>query len=147
MIIIVFFLILSNLSLVIKLPKHIIYYSLFFQYYPAFIISDLCYKMLEDAHEGNISITDEPKLKEDPALRTPPATGENNMAKAYLDHVNEKLQNKVQALKALQVNNFNVFLEGKDISRVLFNQLWEGFRKISSEQMDFCLRSKGNVSV
>ena len=103
--------------------------------------------MLEDAHEGNISITDEPKLKEDPALRTPPATGENNMAKAYLDHVNEKLQNKVQALKALQVNNFNVFLEGKDISRVLFKQLWEGFRKISSEKMDFCLRSKGNVSV
>ena len=128
-------------------PKHIMYYSLFFQYYPAFIISDLCYKMLEDAHEGNISITDEPELKEDPALCTPPAPGENNMAKAYLDHVNEKLQNKVQALKALQVNNFNVFLEGKDISRVLFNQLWEGFRKISSEQMDFCLRSKGNVSV
>ena len=141
MIIIVFFLILSNLSLVYYV------YSLFFQYYPAFIISDLCYKMLEDAHEGNISITDEPKLKEDPALRTPPATGENNMAKAYLDHVNEKLQNKVQALKALQVNNFNVFLEGKDISRVLFKQLWEGFRKISSEKMDFCLRSKGNVSV
>ena len=141
MIIIVLFLILSNLSLVCYV------YSLFFQYYPAFIISDLCYKMLEDAHEGNISITDEPKLKEDPALRTPPATGENNMAKAYLDHVNEKLQNKVQALKALQVNNFNVFLEGKDISRVLFKQLWEGFRKISSEQMDFCLRSKGNVSV
>ena len=141
MIIIVLFLILSNLSLVCYV------YSLFFQYYPAFIISDLCYKMLEDAHEGNISITDEHKLKEDPALCTPPATGENNMAKAYLDHVNEKLQNKVQALKALQVNNFNVFLEGKDISRVLFKQLWEGFRKISSEQMDFCLRSKGNVSV
>ena len=84
-------------------------YSLFFQYYPAFIISDLCYKMLEDAHEGKISITDEPELKEDPILCTPPATGETNMAKAHLDHVNEKLQNKVQALKALQVKNFNVF--------------------------------------
>ena len=29
--------------------------------------------------------------------------GETNIAKAHLDHVNEKLQNKVQALKALQV--------------------------------------------
>ena len=85
--------------------------------------------MLEDAHEGNISITDEPELKEDPALCTPPATGENNMAKAYLDHVNEKLQNKVQALKALQVKKFNVFLEGKDISRVLFNSCRRGLER------------------
>ena len=75
-----------------------------FQYYPAFIISDLCYKMLEDAHESNISIIDEPESKEDSVLCTPPASGETNIAKAHLDHVDEKLQNKVQALKALQVS-------------------------------------------
>ena len=100
--------------------------------------------MLEDAHESNISITDEPELKEDPALCTAPATGENNMAKAYLDHVNEKLQNKVQALKALQVNNFNLFLEGKDISRVLFNSCG---RDLERYPLDFCLHIKGNVIV
>lgn len=85
--------------------------------------------MLEDAHESNISITDEPELKEDPAFCSPPATGETNMAKAHLDHVNEKLQNKVQALKALQVNNLaNIYLE-------YFLTVVE-LRKISSEQMD-----------
>jgi hypothetical protein len=109
--------------------------------------------MLEDAHEGKISITDEPELKEDPILCTPPANGETNMAKAHLDHVNEKLQNKVQALKALQVNNFNVFLEDHFQNFKLlpktntYLEYLEGFRKISSEQMDFCLPSKGNLIV
>ena len=60
--------------------------------------------MLEDAHESNISIVDEPESKEDLVLCSPPAPGETNIAKAHLDHVNEKLQNKVQALKALQVS-------------------------------------------
>ena len=58
--------------------------------------------MLEDAHESNVTIV-EPELKQDSVLCPPPDTGDNNIAKAHLDHVNEKLQNKVQALKALQV--------------------------------------------
>merc|ERR1712029_270970 len=62
-------------------------------YYPAFIISDLCYKMLEDAYEGNITIAeDENNSRQDSVLCTPPTTGETNIAKAHLDHVNEKLQ-------------------------------------------------------
>ena len=60
--------------------------------------------MLEDAYEGNITIAeDENDSRKDSVLCTPPTTGETNIAKAHLDHVNEKLQNKVQALKALQV--------------------------------------------
>ena len=58
--------------------------------------------MLEDAHESNVTIV-EPELKQDSVLCPPPDAGDNNIAKAHLDHVNEKLQNKVQALKALQV--------------------------------------------
>ena len=59
--------------------------------------------MLEDAHESNIDIVDEPESKKDLVLCSPPASGETNRAKAHLDRVDEKLQNKVQALKALQV--------------------------------------------
>ena len=73
-------------------------------YYPAFLISDLCYKMLDEAHEKNFAIN-EPELNiEDNSCRSPkPAeSNETDFAKSYLDQINEKLQNKVQAMKALK---------------------------------------------
>ena len=72
-------------------------------YYPAFLISELCYKLLEDAHDNNIVIeepADDPKtVLADTALKS---KGNHGVAKSHLDHVNEKLTNKIQALRALQ---------------------------------------------
>jgi sorting nexin-25 len=83
-------------------------------YYPAFLISELCYKMLEDAHDHNIAITAADQSQggkdETVALSTstehPEAEVEthfnNSLAKSNLEHLSEKLQNKAQALKALK---------------------------------------------
>ena len=32
-------------------------------YYPAFLISNLCYKMLDEAHENNVVVIDESKTE------------------------------------------------------------------------------------
>ena len=81
--------------------------------------------MLEDAHGSNINIVDEPESRKDSILCTPPATSETNIAKAHLDHVDEKLQNKVQALKALQV------------SVELFDKIWNN--KTMQGMQNFCI--------
>lgn len=104
-------------------------------HYPAFLVSDTCYKMLEDAHERGVVISETAKTQEDDNNieednNTTPMNGsdtesaileeeeeeivkqeaekkgfaENHStyAKSQLEHVGERLQNKMQALKALK---------------------------------------------
>ncbi len=76
-------------------------------FYPAFLISNLCYKMLDDAHDNSIVISEpEYGFPNDSFSFSPPVTersdNPNYLAQVHLDHINEKLQNKVQALKALR---------------------------------------------
>ena len=72
-------------------------------YYPAFLISELCYKLLEDAHDNDIVI-EEPAdgPKPEPTESSLKTKDNHGVAKSHLEQVNEKLTNKVQALRALQ---------------------------------------------
>lgn len=84
------------------------------KYYPAFLISDTCYKMLEEAHENNIcidAVVEQQEQLENNELKSVSSKAGGNdqdefqydcIATTHLDHIKEKLQNKSQALKALQ---------------------------------------------
>ena len=77
------------------------------KYYPAFLISDTCYKMLEEAHENNIclDIQEKEELPKNASSQGADDSREKIVefgSAASLDHIKEKLQNKSQALRALQ---------------------------------------------
>ena len=63
--------------------------------------------MLDDAQDNEVEIN-EPELsliKQDSICCTPPVSSAETheyLGKTHLDHISEKLQNKVQALKALK---------------------------------------------
>ena len=82
-------------------------------FYPSFLVSDHCYSMLEDALENNILFDDDDKSGIDNFMMdldhgekkrhsNDDSPFRNHVAKAFQVKTSEKLQNKVQALKALQ---------------------------------------------